>query len=112
MKRLKSVNYRGSRNPNHLLMSKKLLAFYHYKEESDELANFSCRYREVPNERLKADSFFSEYLNWCQETNRRPLTRTTFGSRMAQKFTKKHFRDGWYYEGVCLESEAMPVKHL
>lgn len=78
-----------------------------YRAESDPLAEFleeSCV--PAPGASVRASEFYSEYRQWAERQkmrDREQLSRTAFGTRMAERFERKKRNTGWLYHGIGLK---------
>ena len=75
-----------------------------YREDSDPLAEFlvECTEIDAPSE-TRASAIQQTYCQWA-DTQRisksERLTAKDLGRRLAERFTRRHTRDGWVYTGL------------
>jgi putative DNA primase/helicase len=77
-----------------------------YRQESDPLADFiSERCTVDPCRSAGSSDLFKAYRAWamgCGMSEKEMLGRRSFGQRMAEKFTRRRFASGVFYEGIGL----------
>ena len=75
-----------------------------YRTESDPLADFTeeaCIVK--PDATVKAGRLYKLYKKWAEDAGlkeREVLSSTKFGRIMGDRFTRRHDRSGWWYDGV------------
>lgn len=75
-----------------------------YREESDPIADFLTEACAVePDAKVGASAVQSEYGKWC-DLRRIPkperLSARALSQRLADRFTRRHTKTGWIYEGL------------
>lgn len=72
-----------------------------YRNKEDTLQLFideRCIIR--PDASTKAQTLYNAYKDWCLQMNLRPMTGTSFGEKIAKKFTKDRKTLGIFYLGI------------
>jgi phage/plasmid-associated DNA primase len=90
-----------------------------YQKESDTIRQFvfdMCVSGQAEYS-VKASELYAKYKEWAFAQgfkNVDILTNTAFGTSLTQssKYTKKHHRDGWYYQGLRIRQLDDPLPDL
>jgi putative DNA primase/helicase len=79
-----------------------------WRTQMDRLGSFrdSCCVLSS-NAKAAARALYQEYRRWAFESGEQPMTETMFGLRTAERFEKKHGKDGVVYFGIGLKSEEI-----
>lgn len=84
-----------------------------YRNEMDEIAEFIEEKCEVnPQFEVKSSELYQAYKDWALSTSHHVFSSTTFGKKMADKFSKKHKRDGEYRQGIKLKEPYSGLNDL
>jgi putative DNA primase/helicase len=78
-----------------------------WQEECDNVGQFIAERCEV-DERLsvRASRVYTAYRHWCEQRREEPLTSTSFGNQLTQRFAKKHTDTGTKYQGISVKDSA------
>jgi putative DNA primase/helicase len=96
----------GLREPSAVLQ-----ATERYREDSDPIADFLSEYVDlVTGENARASAVQSAYQKWADKqglTKTDRLSSKALGQRLSDRFTRRHDREGWMYEGIRIATERM-----
>ncbi len=56
----------------------------------------------------KAMAAYQAYVQWCEALKVKPMTGTSFGRKMTERFPKEHKSTGWEYAGFGILAEPPP----
>ena len=81
------------------------IATQSYREENDELSEFVAD-KCIEKGNAKASELFKVYQEWAEKDQglkgKDIMSKTAFGRRMTDKYSKAHHRKGWFYKGISL----------
>jgi len=79
-----------------------------YRNESDVIASFldeCCK--KGPDYEVRKAELYEHYMEWCQKSGERPLSKKEFGSRLMEKgFSDDRNRKVRFWRGIELENDA------
>lgn len=85
------------------------LATQEYREENDELSEFVAD-KCIENGNAKASELFKIYQEWAEKEQglkgKDIMSRVMFGKRISDKYSKKHYKNGWFYKGISLVGDG------
>ena len=78
-----------------------------YQEEEDIIGHFiKERCELISGKKVQANSLYESYKTWCEFNGHNPLTGTSFGKRMGDRFEKSY--DGrFHYKGITLITDLI-----
>lgn len=92
-----------------LAMPKAVLdAVKEYRHEMDVISAFTDACCHEGGE-VKASVLYAVYSKWADENNEYKMSNTKFGAEMAKRCNRSKKRDGWYYTGIALGTDAYSV---
>lgn len=85
-----------------------LAATAEYRTKEDTLAEFIAeKCVTIPDAMTRAQEFYATYEQWAGESGYKPMSKRTFGERMAKRFERGHDRGGNFFRGVGIRDEGV-----